>query len=89
MGGTSEGAKKAAATRINRYGLDVFRNMGRKGRGVRRVTGFALKSKEEAARQGKIGAEKRWGKKDLQKEAGAVQSTLRGVDLARSEGKEK
>lgn len=54
MAGTIEGARKAKARIIARYGEDYFKKIGHKGGSISRGGGFAA-DHELAARAGRIG----------------------------------
>ena len=54
MAGTVEGAMKAAATNMERHGMDYYRRIGQKGGTISRGGGFAS-SHELAVRAGRKG----------------------------------
>nr|DAP76177.1 MAG TPA: Small hydrophilic plant seed protein [Caudoviricetes sp.] len=54
MAETKAGGLKAAATNIERYGKDFYKEMGRKGGEVGKTGGFAA-NRELAKRAGRIG----------------------------------
>ncbi len=53
MSGTSAGAKKAAATMLERYGPELAQESGRKGGRAKVKKGFAM-HKEAAAKYGRL-----------------------------------
>lgn len=55
MGGTKEGARKAALTNLERYGKDFFREIGRKGGQNGHTGGFASMNKEKVRECGRKG----------------------------------
>jgi len=56
MAGTFEGGKKAAATNKQRYGLDFYRQIGRKGGKISRGGGFAA-HRDLAVEMGRLGGQ--------------------------------
>lgn len=68
MAGTVEGGKKAAASNKQRYGLDFYRLIGRKGGKISRGGGFAA-NHELAVEKGRLGGlNSRKGKKQTEAE---------------------
>lgn len=53
MAGTTAGGKQAAETNIKRYGIDFYREIGRKGGQKSRDGGFA-KNRELARKAGRL-----------------------------------